>query len=206
MKKLFFFAIISVVVMMGSCGNNDKQQQQAVENDSVDIDSMEPVSVYGTCGPASAMNTMQIISDNGDTLDFVLSGSKDSLKILGGYDTGDRMALLLNADKKTVRIAINETTLLGDWWQPNPIDGTSFMGIKFKDGGTAESLDQNGIVYKSWKIADGKLSITYYREGGTEEDMTDIYTITKLDGDSLVYGNGDDVFEFGRKHTRKAEI
>lgn len=206
MKKLFLLAIISVAVMMGSCGNKEKSQQQSVDKDMVDSESLKPVSVYGTCGPGSAMNTLQIISDSGDTLNFSLSGSRDSLKILGGYDSGDRMALMLSPDKKNVRIAINETTLLGDWWQPNPIDGTAYMGIRFKDGGSAESLDQNGIVYKAWRIIDGNLLLTCYREGGTEEDETDTYTITKLDGDSLVFGNGDDVYEYGRKHTRKADI
>lgn len=205
MKKLYLLAIISAVLMMGSCGNKEKQQQTAVASDTTNVEEQKPVSVYGTCGPGSAMNTLQIITDSGDTLNLAITNAKDSMKVYGGYDSGDRMAVLLEGDRKTVRLAINVTTLLGDWWQPNPIDGTSYMGIRFKDGGTAESLDQNGIVYKSWKIENGQLVLTCYREGGVEEDETEYYTITKLDGDSLVFGTGDDINEYGRKHTRKAD-
>lgn len=207
MRKIFLLAIISVAVMMGSCGNKNKQPTTANSADSTDTFTPKPlISVYGTCGQGSAMNTLQIITDSGDTLNYNVTSARDSMKIMGGYDAGDRMAVLLEGDMKTVRLAINETTLLGDWWQPNPIDGTSYMGIRLKDGGSAESLDQNGIIYKSWKIRDGQLLITYYREGGVEEDETDSYTITKLDGDSLVFGGGDDLFEYGRKHTRKADL
>lgn len=208
MKKLYLLATIAAVLMMGSCGNNGKQQQSAATSDTIEVvEEQQPISVYGTCGQGSAMNTLQIITDSGDTLNLILTNAKDSMKVYGGYDNGDRMAVLLESDHKTVRVAINTTTLLGDWWQPNPIDGTSYMGIRLKDGGTAESLDQNGIVYKSWKIEDGKLVLTCYREGGVEEDETEAYTITKLDGDSLVFSQGeDDINEYGRKHTRKADI
>ena len=82
---------------------------------------------------------------------------------------------------------------------PNPFDGSSVVGISLKDGGVAESIDQSGLNYKSWKIADGKLEIVSVREGGSEEDETDIYEIRKLDADSLVFGNEDDVFEYGRQ-------
>lgn len=205
MKKIFLFAIVSLAMMMGGCGNK-QQTQQAADSDTTVVANKEPMSVYGTCGQGTAMNTLQLITDSGDTLNLSITNAQDSVKIYGGYDAGDRMAVLLEGDRKTVRLAINETTLLGDWWQPNPIDGTSYMGIRFKDGGTAESLDQNAIVYKSWKVVDGKLVLTCYREGGVEEDETIYYTITKLDGDSLVFGEGDDIFEYGRKHTRKAEI
>lgn len=205
MKKLYLFAIISVCIMMSSCGNK-QQPQQSTESDSTEFVDDKPISIYGTCGDGSAMNTLQLITDAGDTLNLAIRNSQDSVRVMGGYDAGDRMAVLMTKDKKTIILAINETTLLGDWWQPNPIDGTSYMGIKLKDGGSAESLEQNGIVYKSWKVIGGKLVLTCYREGGVEEDETTEYTITKLDGDSLVFGVGDDIFEYGRLHTRKADI
>lgn len=205
MKKIFVFAFIGVCLMMGSCGNK-QQQQQSTENDTTEFVDDKPISIYGTCGDGSAMNTLQLVTDAGDTLNLAIRNSQDSVRVLGGYDAGDRMAVLVSSDRKNIVLAINETTILGDWWQPNPIDGTSYMGIRFKDGGTAESLDQNGIVFKAWKIINGKLVLTYYREGGVEEDEITEYSITRLDGDSLIFGAGDDVFDYGRKHTRKADL
>lgn len=206
MKPYYLLAIISIAAMVESCENKTQKQQDVVKNDTIEVVDQTPISVYGTCGQGSAMNTLQIITDSGDTLNLILTNAKDSMKVFGGYDNGDRMAVLLESDKKTVRTAINITTMLGDWWQPNPIDGTSYMGIRLNDGGTAESLEQNSIVYKSWKIENGQLVLTFYREGGVEEDETEAYTITKLDGDSLVFSAGDDINEYGRKHTRKAEM
>lgn len=204
---MLLFAVVAVGMMMGSCGNKQQpQQQQSAESESSEYIDNRQISIYGTCGDGSAMNTLQLITDAGDTLNLAIRNSQDSVRVMGGYDSGDRMAVLLASDRKSIVLAINETTLLGDWWQPNPIDGTSYMGIRFKDGGTAESLEQNGIVYKSWKVINGKLVITCYREGGVEEDETTEYTITKLDGDSLIFGAGDDVFDYGRIHTRKADI
>ena len=87
---------------------------------------------------------------------------------------------------------------MGNWLMPNPIDGSSEVGIRIKDGGIAESIEQSSIIYKTWKIVDGKLEITLVREGGGDEEETNWYTIDKLDADSLVYHVNDEVFEYSR--------
>ena len=87
---------------------------------------------------------------------------------------------------------------MGNWLMPNPIDGSSEVGIRIKDGGIAESIEQSSIIYKTWKIIDGKLEITLVREGGGDEEETNWYTIDKLDADSLVYHVNDEVFEYSR--------
>ena len=87
---------------------------------------------------------------------------------------------------------------MGNWLMPNPIDGSSVVGIRIKDGGIAESIEQPSIIYKTWKTIDGKLEITMVREGGGDEEETIWYTIDKLDADSLVYHVNDEVFEYGR--------
>lgn len=144
------------------------------------------------------MNTLQMITDSGDTLSLSITDAKENGKVLGGYACGDRMAVLLNDDKTVAQLVINETTLLGNWVMPNPLDGSSFVGISLKDGGIAESIDQSTIVYKTWRIVNGRIEIQSVREGGGDEEEINVYDIVKLDADSLVYKNEEDLFEYGR--------
>lgn len=109
------------------------------------------------------------------------------------------MAVMLNADRSEAELVINETTLLGDWVMPNPLDGSSIVGISLKDGGIAESIEQSTIIYKTWKIVDGRIEILSVREGGGDVEETNVYDIVKLDDDSLIYKNDEDLFEYGRR-------
>ena len=144
------------------------------------------------------MNTLQMITDSGDTLSLSITDAKENGKVLGGYACGARIAVLLNDDKTVAQLVINETTLLGNWVMPNPLDGSSFVGISLKDGGIAESIDQSTIVYKTWRIVNGRIEIQSVREGGGDEEEINVYDIVKLDADSLVYKNEEDLFEYGR--------
>lgn len=159
-------------------------------------------TIYGLCGEGSAMNTLQVIADDGDTLNLSVADAKDNGKVLGGYACGDRMAVIADATKTEARLVINETTLLGDWMMPNPLDGSSYVGISIREGGIVEGIDQNSLVYKSWRIQNGRLELTAVREGGGDEEETSLFDIVKLDADSLVFANADDRFEYGR--TRKS--
>ncbi len=109
------------------------------------------------------------------------------------------MAVLLNDDKTESKQVINETTLLGNWTMPDSFDGSSIVGMSLKDGGIAESIDMANIVYKAWRITNGRLELTLMREGGSEEDEIEVYDIKKLDADSLVFGNDEDIFEYCRQ-------
>ncbi len=199
MKNKVLFTVIAVVALTSACNNKAQQEAPVSQTDTLETVDDKNVTVFGMCGDGSAMNTLQLIADNGDTLVLGLEEAHENNKVFGGYGSGDRMAVVLNEDKTEAELVINETTLLGNWLMPNPFDGSSVVGISLKDGGVAESIDQSGLNYKSWKIADGKLEIVSVREGGSEEDETDIYEIRKLDADSLVFGNEDDVFEYGRQ-------
>ena len=114
------------------------------------------------------------------------------------------MAVLPNKAKTEAVIVINQNTLLGDWVMPNPIDGSSEVGIRIKEGGVAESIDQSSIIYKTWKIYNGKLEILSQREGGGDMEEVNLYEILLLGADSLVYRTSgvekqdEETFEYSR--------
>ena len=208
MKKIVFFGMIAAISMtMSSCGGGQTPQQYVEEEpDSTETEAYIPQdqTIYGICGNGTAMNTLQLLSDNGDTLSLNLTKAQDNGQVFGGLQVGDRMAVLPNKTKTEAIIVINQNTLLGDWVMPNPIDGSSEVGIRIKEGGIAESIDQSSIIYKTWKIFNGKLEILSQREGGGDMEEINLFEIILLGPDSLVYKTvgvekqDEETFEYSR--------
>ena len=209
MKKLETIVLMAVaVVTMGSCGGGKGQQQAEVEDEheqiavmSVNRDSM----VYGICGDGSAMNTLQLLTDIGDTLTLSIADANEKGRCFGGFQSGDRIAVLLS-DETTASIVINQSALLGDWVMPNPIDGSSEMGIRIKEGGIAESIDQPSMIYRSWRLFNGKLEIVAIREGGAEEEEINLYDLVSVGPDSLVFKDSEDLFEYSRYKESNSKV
>lgn len=189
MKKTTLLEMTAtIVITMSSCGGSGNQQTQAfAETDSTEIQIPRDQTLYGICGNGTAMNTLQLLRDNGDTLNLSITRALEAGQVFGGMQVGDRMAVMANDDKSEALLVINQNTLLGDWVMPNPIDGSSEVGIRIKEGGIAESIDQSSIIYKTWKIYNGKLEILSQRDGGGDEEELNLYEIVKLGADSLVY-------------------
>ena len=197
MKKILLMAFAAV--MFTQCGNKTAQNQSPTEEeDTISVVENE-VMVFGICGEGSAMNTLEVITDTGDTLNLSLEKAKEEGHVYGGYSVGDRIAVYLQKKDNEPLVVINETTLMGNWLMPNPIDGSSTLGMSIKDGGIAESINQPTIIFKTWKIVNGQLEITLVREGGGDEEETNSYSMEKLDADSLIFYGPEDRFEYGRE-------
>lgn len=205
MRKIGIMLIVAAAMLtMGSCGG----KQQAVpfdDGDSANVANSDP-TVYGLCGVETTMNTLQLLTDNGDTLTFDLSRAKSEGRLLGGLQVGDRMAVVPDSARTEALVAINQSTLLGNWIMPNPIDGSDEVGIRIKEGGVAESINQSTIVYRTWRLLRGQLEIVYTREDGSGEEETYLYQIVKLNADSLVYKDDEDTFEYGRQRAHKDPV
>lgn len=189
-------AALSAIV---SCGN--KTQSISDDGDSVDISNIIPQdsTIFGICCEGTGMNTVQLLTDSGDTLSIDISLARDSDYVFGGLMAGDRLAILATVDKKSATKVINISTLLGDWVMPNPIDGSSIQGISLKEGGIAESINQGSIVYKTWKIEYGHLALTSSREIEMSEEETTLYDFVSLGADSLVYRDAEDDYKYSRR-------
>ena len=202
MKRLSFLTILSALVMLlSSCGG--KTQKVPFDNgDSTYLSKADP-TLFGVCGLETTMNSLQLITDTGDTLQLDLTIARDKEQVFGGLQVGDRMAVIANEAHTQALLVINQAALLGNWVMPNPIDGSDEIGISLKEGGIAESIEQSAIVYKTWKLTRGKLEIVLVREGGTEEEETYIYDILKLSPDSLVFKDAEDTFEYSRQKPKE---
>ena len=201
MKKIGIMLLVTAAVLtMGSCGN--KTEKVPFDNgDSLgmNVDS----TLYGICGEATSMNMLQMITDTGDTLMLEISNAKDNDLVFGGLQVGDRMAVLPNDTKTVAKTVINQTTLLGNWVMPNPIDGSDEVGISIKEGGVAESIDQGSIIYRTWRLSQGRLEIVLVRDGANDVEELNVYDIVKLTSDSLVYKDAEETFEYERQKPKE---
>ena len=201
MKKIGIVLLVAAgILTMGSCGN--KSEKVPFDNgDSlgIEVDS----TLYGICGEATSMNMLQMITDTGDTLMLDISAAKENGQVFGGLQVGDRMAVLPNDNKTVANTVINQTTLLGNWVMPNPIDGSDEVGISIKEGGVAESIDQGSIIYRTWRLSKGRLEIVLVREGGNDVEELNVYDILKLTADSLVYKDAEETFEYERQKPKE---
>lgn len=207
MKRIVTIVFAGAVGMfVGSCGNKGGQQQVEEEADTTVVSNINRDStLYGICGEGSAMNVLQLITDVGDTLNLSIVEANEKGNCLGGFQVGDRMAVMLK-DKTTARQVINQSALLGDWVMPNPLDGSSEMGIRIKEGGIAESIDQPSLIYRSWKLFNGKMEIVAVREGGGDEVETNLYDIVSIGPDTLIIKDSEDTFEYSRYQERKSKV
>ena len=200
MKKLVYLALGAIAGMSFTACGNKQQQQTTVTTDTTIVDSskIKDLTIFGLCGENAAMNSLQLVTDMGDTLNLNIEEARENNQVMGNYAPGDRLAILISPDYKRVKTVINESVLMGTWMMPNPIDGSDEVGISIKDGGIAESVRQTSNIYRTWKIIDGKLELNLVREGGGDQEETSWYTIDKLDADSLIFHNEEDQFEYGR--------
>jgi hypothetical protein len=195
MKKVAF-AVVSAIVLLASCVTKGPKTYPFEE---VNIIASEPdTMIYGFCTNVSTEENLVIVTDAEDTIRLSLHNALEKHRVLGGYSYGDEMAVAVNADTTQATYVINMTTLLGNWEMPNPIDGSDQTGIAIFKGGVAESINQSSLVYKSWRIFNGKLLIQTSRNDGIDVDETLIYDIKYLSPDSLVISGEDDIYHFSR--------
>ena len=184
MRKLFFLCVsaIAAAVIAGCSGGTTKD---AGGSDSLRTDSTaeQDSSLYGRCGDGCAMNTLQLITDNGDTLYLGYDPDADMSPVRGGIAVGDRVAVTLGNDEYGEKIAasvINLTTLLGKWQSLE-------RAFEIKEGGVVKTTVNEQKPYTSWKIVNGKLVLS-----------ADTFSIYELGADSLYLENKVGIFAYKR--------
>jgi len=189
-KSVFLGVFVAGVVLFGSCGGNKQQQQYVEEDDNssfLNDGEVHDRTVYGICTAGTSNDRLEMITDSGDTLKLNIASAKEMGKVFGGLQPADRLAVVPDSSRHLALQVINLNTLMGDWVMPDPIDGSSEVGIRIKEGGIAESIDQSVIIYRTWKIINGELEIQLVREGGGDEQEDNRYEFLILGPDTLAY-------------------
>jgi hypothetical protein len=182
MRKYLFLVLIffSILFVMG-CKNKKNSSAQLVDNFApAESDS----TMYGVCGEGTAMHTLELITDGGDTLEMSISDEgPDSTEVEGGLLNGDRMAVTAYERNKeyVAQTVINLTTLIGHW---TSID----KNFEIAEGGTVKSyVKAEQHPWTSWKILNGKLLLN-----------RDTFKIDELGADSIYLENTKGIFAYKR--------
>lgn len=193
MKKILFFScIIAMGLFLKSCNKTVKNA-----NDDV-VDSTEQAvpdsTIYGICGTGTSMNSLELITDNGDSLSFVIDEEMTSFKgnsiVKGGLIAGDRIAVVGRNDSEMGLLAeniINLSTLMGRW---TSLDRDFEI---LEDGKVKSNLDIESNPYVAWSIVNGSLILN-----------RDTFDILVLGADSLSIENSNGIFDYKRRATRDA--
>ena len=184
-RLLLFFVFILAIVTIVGCKNN-KTQEKVTDTDSILTEDSEADSTaYGICGEGTAMHTLELVTDAGDTLSYMIADGEADMDpvVLGGLLVGDRMAVTAcNVDGELIATKIiNLTTLLGKW---TSID----KNFDIEEGGVVRSnVKAETRPWTSWKILNGNLLLN-----------KDTFMIDGLGADSLYLENKTGIFAFKR--------
>jgi hypothetical protein len=186
MKKLVY--VFSVIIAAGlfsvGCRQTPPADAVQADSDTVMIDEAVEVdsTVYGVCGEGTAMHTLELVTDGGDTLYYTYQVEEDAT-ILGGLMVGDRIAVMgTESDQGLVgKKFINLTTLLGKW---TSLD----KNFEIVEGGMVSSnVEAESNPWVSWKILNGHLLLN-----------TDTFDIVELGADSLYIENKSGIYVYKR--------
>jgi len=188
------------------CGGNSNENEAPLLGDTVTVrpDHMRDHTTYGACYGIKG-NTMTMLADSGDTIYVDISPAIEEEQVFGDPSMGDRVVMMLTKDKSQATMVVNESLLLGNWVMDDPLSGQGKVGIRFKEGGIAESINQESYIYNSWRFWNGKLVISMTREGGAEIEEIDSFMVSYLTKDSLVYCNKLDTMFYSRQKQTEEE-
>lgn len=183
MKKITVY-IAAAAIALSAC-NNSKKSQTVVTPQPEETAATPDSTVYGICGDGTMMSTLELVTDAGDTISYVIAGDDGvNPTVVGGLLAGDRLAVVegrpMDGDK-TARKVINLTTLAGKW---TSLD----KNFEIREGGEVVShVEAEKNPWTSWKILNGQLLLN-----------RDTFDIDNLGSDSLALENRNGIFVYKR--------
>lgn len=184
MRRLFYIAtVLLTALLITGCKQNKPVNQIAEVDSTAAAPTIADSTVYGVCGEGTSMHALELITDAGDTLTYMVNTDEEE-NVKGGLLAGDRLAVVgTEVDgEKVARNVINLTTLLGKW---TSID----KNFEIEEGGVVKSnVRAESNPWTNWKILNGKLLLN-----------KDTFTINELGADSLYLENKNGIFAYNRQ-------
>ena len=183
MKRLIYIFVALLIVGISGCKEQKKPTPNLWNDAEEDSVEMLDTTVYGVCGDGTAMHSLELITNQGDTL--LMGMGDDSIPcVRGGLSVGDRLAVIIKKGNEEewdrASLVINLKTLLGKW---SALDKT----FELQEGGVVVSTVVEPHPLTEWKIFNGHLVLS--------ADTFDIY---ELGADSLYLENKNGIFAYKR--------
>lgn len=195
MKKFVSnFFVLSLLLVAVSCVENNKQKGQEEKTADVEVNTPQDIhsvlEVVGNIGDGTSMNVLELVKENGDTLDIVTTDAK----VFGGLECGQKVDVFYNnfEDESGASMIINLTVLQNTW----VLDGNPNAGFTIVDGGVVDTYNIKERNYNHWKIDMGALLMSSDYNGALKVDTFHLQT---LSDDSLVITGGNSVLKMVRR-------
>ena len=176
------FAVMAVLFIV-ACGDG-KKKGDGKQSVATTEESKGDTTVYGVCGVNTAMHNLELVTVQGDTLNYLFDVDDESA-VKGGLLAGDRLAVVgyKNADGEyEANQVLNLTTLMGKW---RSIDKQFEL---MEDGTVLSAVKEEAHPWTSWKVFNGQLLLN-----------KDTFTVNALGADSLYLENAHGIFTFTRQ-------
>ncbi|MEE0519953.1 MAG: lipocalin family protein [Bacteroidaceae bacterium] len=195
MRSTLSLSIIFLLLTFCAC-SGDKKKVPAEPNIIVKpLDEIPGIyEAHGRVGEGTSMNSIEFITDEGDTLTLVAN----SQSVAGGVKVGDEVQIVYNVmkDENVASVVVNLTTLSHVWTQKGS-DGKE-QSLELDSAGRATTYGMS-VDYDTWRVESGQLLLSSPKSPGAEKPAPiDTFEIMYLTADSLVLMHGNLVTEFER--------
>lgn len=153
LKSIFLPICAAMIATMISCGG--KTHAPALKNDSTEISFSNGDSVEtGYAGSECTDSILDFIKPGEDPQHYNIIQARKHGAIIGNFDTGDQVAIVLSEDKKRVVRAIDLSSLIGRWLTGDSIGDPAATGFTLGEDGYAGTITTKPerLRYKSWDI------------------------------------------------------
>ncbi len=161
LKSIFLPICAAMIATMISCGG--KTHAPALKSDSTEISFPNGDSVEtGYAGSECTDSILDFIKPGEDPQHYNIIQARKHGAIIGNFDTGDQVAIVLSEDKKRVVRAIDLSSLIGRWLTGDSIGDPAATGFTLGEDGYAGTITTKPerLRYKSWDIKNAKLVLT----------------------------------------------
>ena len=178
---LLMLTMLALGVIVG-CNNKSKEGNVIAPNAERGDTASKDSTIYGKLIDGG-MNSMILLTDDGDTLELLRNPEDTSEVVKGGIVPNDRYAVIAYTSygDRFIRTAINIESLKGNW---SSLD----RNFEIKDDGTVtSSVSSETNAWKNWVIYNGRLVLGH-----------DTFTVDELGADSMLLENQQGIYAFKR--------
>jgi len=170
MKRLLYLALVGAMVLASCENKRPTERGNDVDTDTFALpeEVVVDTTIYGECGMNTAMHTLELITEQGDTLTYAYDNEAQ-----GGLSVGDKLAVIgqQSNDGTVAQKIINLTSLMGKWSDLQ-------RSIELKNDGSVVSNIKEPRPYVNWTICNGQLVLS-----------SDTFDIEQIGPDSLYLRN-----------------
>ena len=188
MQKSILTPICAMMIAtVMSCGG--KTSNPTLKSDSTEISFSNGDSVEtGYAGSECTDSVLDFIKPGEDPQHYNIVQARKRGTIIGNFETGDQVAIVLSEDRKRVVRAIDISSLIGRWLTGDSIGDPAATGFTLGEDGYAGTIahEPERIRYKSWDIKSAKLVLTKCDAMLARPVMLyDTFNIVSLEQDTL---------------------